>query len=171
LWGCIAISLWGCGIAEESSRTTPFEVSYSYDSGWETSWSMKVDSMGDALLCESCKQSPGLASKSISLSPPQLDTLRLLCQAYTAADLSRRYLSQKVDQTSGELHVRFGTSRTMCYCYGDSCPPEFERLRSLLHRIALGPLTSRTDTLIEIPSLAGFYPNNPATQIEKKQFP
>ena len=154
-----------------SLNRADFEVDYSYDSGWGTAWSLKINSTGHAFFCERCRVSPAVATGSFTVNEDKLDSIKILIQDCIRVNPKKYYNINIVDQMSQQIFIRYGNRHVTTYCYGDTCPLEFDRLTYFLSKMVPLVKPSKSDSIVEFKSLENFYQDDPSKLIRRKQFP
>lgn len=143
----------GCATGKEKDASHFVEIDFTYDSGWQVAFSMKVDKGGAAFLGD------GRWDKKFytgTLSPSQLVTLDSLVNQNPLKDYEGCYTSDKEDQSSFQIVLKDSKEAVSVYSYGGAAPSAVEaycrKLRQLREDITFEP----KDTAVDFKSLGCF---------------
>lgn len=146
----LLFSLISCNDSIESG----IEIDYSFDNSWEVSFSLKIDSIGNAILFERRRTDSFYISK---IKNEELNILRdYLSVIALRVDSSCVYEDEPLDMAWYKINFLIDNKHYNCFVYGNTAPDVFYRLFNKLDRLRDSSDWKPTDTLYVFKSDLGW---------------
>lgn len=162
---CFIILAVACNNVNRNDIATFKVIDFTNDSGWETAYSCKIDSIGNLIFAMGRWNKTFYVGK---LSKRQLSTIDSFYSATPFNTFDSVYTDTPTDLSTVQIVILNNNKSKRFYIYGDKEPKELRVFIDYLRSIESNVMLAKKDSTIEFESRKGLYQVPPPSHAKKQ---